>query len=171
MLPKDEELRNKVLYNALRDCNPKIRAYKKYSIAYCDKMYVIIDVNKYVYIVKPIVIKITKPGIMESLRGLNLPITVFRAPMVFGSFGATILPQVSGARPIRRHNVHGWRVYFFKGPFKLQDHQRRWVGGECIGLFAYAAEWDALSPEEAIRKLIGLLKRIEQRVSEEDYLW
>lgn len=100
-----------------------------------------------------------------------MPITVFKAPTMFGSFGATILPQVSGARLIRRHVIHGWRVYFFKGPFKLQDHQGSWVGGECIGLFAYATEWDALSPEEAIRKLIRLLKRIEQKILEGDYFW
>lgn len=67
MLPRDEELRNKVLYDALRECNPEIRAYNKYSIAYCDKMYMVIDVSKRVYIVKPMVIKITKPGIMDRL--------------------------------------------------------------------------------------------------------
>jgi len=169
MLPRDEELRNRVLRNALIDCDLRIRAYSKYSIAYCDKMYVIIDINKYVYIVKPMVIKVIKPGIMERLRGLNLPITVFKPPTMFGSFGTTILPQVSGARLIRRHDIHGWRVYFFKGPFKLQDHQKRWVGGECIGLFAYATEWNALSPEEAIRRLTGLLKEIEQKVLGKDY--
>ncbi len=170
MILRDEELREKVLLEALRFCSPQYYSYKKYTVAYCNGFYIIIDIYKYVYIVKPLSIRTTKPGILDKLKNpLRLPVTLFRPPLLYGGI---VKPQVSGARLIRRHRVHGWVLYFFKGPYRFIDHRRFWIEGECIGILGSASEWDALPPEQAIPEMIKILERIHDKLrSEEELFW
>lgn len=170
MIPRDEELREKVLFRALHNCNIQYYSYKKYTIAYCNGLYIIIDIYKYVYIVKPLSIHVIRPRLLDKMKNpIRLPITIFRPPILYGGI---VKPQVSGARPIRRHKIKGWTIYFFKGPYKFMDHRRLWVKGECMGLLGSMSEWDALSPEEAIPAMIELLDKIHEKLrSEEELFW
>ena len=170
MIPRDEELREKVIIKSLSYCSPQYYSYKKYTIAYCNGIYVIIDIYKYIYIVKPLSIRVTKPGILDKLKNpLRLPITLFRPPILYGGI---VKPQVSGAIQVKRHKIKGWTIYFFKGPYKFMDHRRLWVEGECIGLFGSMTEWDAIPPEKAIPEIIHLLDKVYEKLrSDEELFW
>ena len=170
MIPREEELREKVLVKALHYCNPQYYSYKKYTVAYCDGLYIIIDIYKYVYVIRPLSIHVTRPKLLDKLKNpMRLPITLFRPPILYGGI---VKPQVSGARQIRRHKIKGWIIYFFKGPYKFMDHRRLWIEGECIGLFGSMTEWDALPPEEAIPEMIKLLQKVDEKLrSEEELFW
>jgi len=146
-----------VLFNALKDLGPRIKAYSKYSVAYCKGLYVVLDVNRYIYVIKPLTIYRTKPKFMDKIHGFRVPLSIFKPPF---SYGMLIIPVVSGGKIIEDHDVKGWRVYMFKGKFKLQNHEGLWVEGNGSGIFAYSFEWNSLGLEEAIKKVLSLIEKI-----------
>jgi len=156
----DRELRNNILREAFKDQPVKIKAYPRFSVAYSKGVYVVLDIYRYIYVIKPLTISKCKPKFLDRVYGFRVPLSIFRPPF---TYGALLVPKVGGGRLIEEHNIRGWQVYAFKGTFKLQDPDGNWVEGKCIGFFAFILEWDAIDIKDAIKKLIELLDKVDFR--------
>jgi len=160
-MDSERALRESFLRMLLKDSSDTVKSYSSYSIARYGDYYVIIGRNRDLYVVKPVAKQPAKPGLIDKLRELKLPISTFK-PFLMSA--GTIAPLVTGGRRVKEHNVKGWILWFFKGPFKFKDERGFWVQGMCTGLLAIPESWEAIDIPSAVKEMIKLHKEVEDKI-------
>ncbi len=133
----------------------EVRSYSSYSITSTDGLYLLITQDRFLVVIKPFSRRPARVGIFGRLRELILPVPIFRPRIMSG--GITF-PLILGGEELKDHRIEGWDIRVFKGSFRLRDERGEWIEGECVGLIGREKSWDALGVDEALRKMIKLIK-------------